>query len=163
MHAWSCDRPLRLIQKAQDKRDKELKALACYGVFFPHQDRMLLRFVDGRPVSSVTGKFLEWVCQRLEAAGTRVWALLWDNASWHISQEVCQWIRQHNERVKREGGVRIIACRLPVKSPWLNPIEPKWLHGKRAIVEPDSKLAADELMKRIHEHYDCEQLELVAK
>jgi hypothetical protein len=32
-------------------------------------------------------------------------------------------------------------CRLPVKSPWLNPIEPRWLHGKRAIVEPqgDSK------------------------
>src|SRR3712207_2591592 len=115
MHAWSRDRPLRLIQQAQDKHDQEPKALACYGVFFPQQDRMLLRFVAGRPVSRVTGTFLAWVCQWLEAQGTQVWALIWDNASWHSSQEVCQWVRQHNERVKREGGVRIITCRLPVK------------------------------------------------
>ena len=27
---------------------------------------------------------------------------------------------------------------LPSKSPWLNNIEPKWVHGKRAIVEPVS-------------------------
>jgi hypothetical protein len=24
-----------------------------------------------------------------------------------------------------------------MKSPWLNPIEPKWVHGKRKVVEPD--------------------------
>ena len=40
-------------------------------------------------------------------------------------------------QVKQQGqGVRILVCYLPVKSPWLNPIEPKWVHSKRAIVEP---------------------------
>ena len=41
--------------------------------------------------------------------------------------------------------MRIVACSLPIKSPWLNPIEPKWVHGKRAIVEPDRLLTAQEI------------------
>ena len=40
--------------------------------------------------------------------------------------------------------------------PWLNPIEPKWLHGKQAIVEPTHKLTAAEVKKRVHQHYHCE-------
>lgn len=50
------------------------------------------------------------------------------------------WIKAHNRQVKQQGGVRILACRLPSKSPWLNPIEPKWAHGKKAISEPDRLL-----------------------
>ena len=52
-------------------------------------------------------------------------------------------------------GVRILACRLPSKSPWLNPIEPKWVHGKRAIVEPDRLLSAREIMERVYTYYGC--------
>jgi transposase len=52
--------------------------------------------------------------------------LIWDNASWHISGEVRGWIKEHNRAVKRTGqGVRLVLCRLPSKSPWLNRIEPK--------------------------------------
>lgn len=120
---------------------------------------MLVRFVKGRPVSHVTTAFLAWVVERLAARGKQVWALIWDNASWHISREVKGWITQHNRRVKREGGVRIITCELPVKSPWLNPIEPTWLHGKRAICEPDGALSVTEVMARVCAHYGCELLE----
>lgn len=140
MHAWADAKPLRLLQTKPDNDDTDPKALACYGVYFPERlpgADMLLRFVKGRPVSSVTTAFLEWVCQRLAERSTRVWALIWDQASWHLSHETQDWIRAHNQAVKREGqGVRILACELPSKSPWLNPIEPKWLHGKRAIVKP---------------------------
>ena len=79
---------------------------------------MLLRFVKGRPVSQVTIAFLDGVCLRLEAEGKRVWALIWDNASWHKSKKVRRWIRAHNARIKVEGGVRIVVCLLPVQSPW---------------------------------------------
>jgi hypothetical protein len=48
-----------------------------------------------------------------------------------------------------------VACRLPSKSPWLNPIEPKWVHGKRAIVEPDRLLSAQEVMTRVYAYYGC--------
>ncbi len=36
--------------------------------------------------------------------------------------------------------MRSLVCRLPSKSLWLNLIEPKWVHGKRAIVEPEQVL-----------------------
>jgi hypothetical protein len=46
-------------------------------------------------------------------------------------------------------------CFLPSKSPWLNPIEPKWLHGKRKVVEPDRLLTAAELADRVCAVYGC--------
>ena len=58
----------------------------------------------------------------------------------------------------REGkGCRIRVSGLPVKAPWRNPIEPKWMqHGKRAIVEPDRKLTADEVRERVFRHFEVE-------
>jgi hypothetical protein len=41
------------------------------------------------------------------------------------------------------------------RSPWLNPIEPRWLHGKRAIVEPTRTLPADDLKSRVCGYYGC--------
>lgn len=66
------------------------------------------------------------------------------------------WIKAHNRAVKRgEAVVRIIVCRLPIKSPWLNPIEPKWMHGKRQIVEPARLLTADEIAARVCACFGC--------
>jgi hypothetical protein len=59
------------------------------------------------------------------------------------------WIKAPDQRAKREGGVRIVACQLPSKSPWLNPIEPKWAHGKRAVVEPERLLSRCEVEARV--------------
>ena len=74
-----------------------------------------MRFVQGRPVSHLTTEFLGWGCEQLAAAGKKAWLLVWDNASWHISREVRQWIKQHNREAKANGGVRIIVAQLPVK------------------------------------------------
>ena len=167
MSSWAPEgAPLRLIQRSPKKDAPAPKALSCYGVLLSETGReassdtpeMLVRFVKGRPVSHVTTRFLAWVCEHLAARGKRVWALIWDNASWHISQEVRGWIKQHNAKVKRDGGVRIIACKLPTRSPWLNPIEPTWLHGKRAICEPDGELNAEDVMDRVCAYYGCKQL-----
>jgi hypothetical protein len=43
----------------------------------------------------------------------------------YVSKWVRLWIGTHNRRVKRAGGRKIRVCYLPVKAPWLNPIEPK--------------------------------------
>lgn len=53
------------------------------------------------------------------------------------------------------AGVRIVPCFLPKKSPWLNAVEPKWVHGKRKVVEPDLVLAAYELADRVCEVFGC--------
>src|SRR3712207_7652164 len=46
-------------------------------------------------------RFLSWCSKKLEAIGKRVWVLIWDNASWHISREVRGWIATHNRKVKK--------------------------------------------------------------
>lgn len=158
-HAWTADEPLRLLQVESDKADPDPKALACYGLLRDDTDQMLLRFVQGRPVSQVTEDFLAWVCRRLHAEGKTALLLVWDNASWHVSQRVRAWIKAHNRQAKGAGGVRIVACYLPVKSPWLNAIEPKWVHGKKAIAEPDRKLTAQEVKDRVYIYYGCKQVE----
>ena len=111
----------------------------------------------------MTCTFLAWAAGRLAADGVRALVLIWDNASWHISREVRGWLRAHNRRAKAEGGCRLLVCRLPSESPWLNPIEPKWVHGKRAVVEPARKLAAAELKQRLCDHYRCPLLQPLAQ
>lgn len=158
MHAWSPgDAPLRLPEKAGKAPKGEPKALACYGLWLPQAGRMLLRFVEGRPVSAVTLDYLEWVSTTLHQEGKKALLMVWDNASWHISKAVRDWLRHHNRAVKqgKKDGVRILVCRLPTQAPWLNPIEPKWLHGKRAVAEPGVVLDGSELMERVYTHFDC--------
>jgi hypothetical protein len=149
---------LRLAEPAVAKN--EPKAVACYGVLVrwwedPTADSaeaLWLRFVDGRPLSGVTTQNLAWCCERLAAAGKTALLLVWDNASWHVSRAVTTWIAAHNRTAKATGeGVRIVACPLPSKSPWLNPIEPKWVHGKKRIVEPARLLTMDELETRVYD------------
>ena len=158
LHAWSSpEQPLRLLAQHLPKADPDPKALACYGLLLscPAAPRALpeqlwLRFVTGRPVSAVTTQFLDWCTTKLAALGKRVWLLVWDNASWHRSQHVRAWSRAHNRQVKGSGqGVRILACFLPIRSPWLNPIEPRWLHTRRRVLEPTRLLSAAELEPRV--------------
>jgi transposase len=159
-HRWVGERAqTRLQELERAKDDGAAKALACYGVLVRRAmqaDQLLLRFVDGRPVSAVTIDFLAWCSKRLAQQGLTAWLLIWDNASWHKSAAVRKWVRSHNRRVKQGGeGVRSVACLLPSKSPWLNPIEPKWVHGKRAVSEAERMLSADELEGRICSYYGC--------
>jgi hypothetical protein len=165
IHTWAeAGQPWRLIEQSVPKDDPDPKALACYGLLVrghpsqgPLQEEVWLRFVEGRPISGVITAFLAWVCSQLEALDKKALLLVWDNASWHISQEVKSWIKQHNRQVKGEGqGVRILPCPLPTKSPWLNPMEPRWVHAKRKIVEADGLLAAGELAQRVCDQFGCQ-------
>jgi hypothetical protein len=125
MHTWAePDQPVRLVEQTVAKDDPDPKALACYGLLRPDRKQVWLRFVDGRPISSVTTQFLAWCCARLEREGKAALLLVWDNAS------------------------------LPIKSPWLNNSEPCWVHAKRAIAEPDRLLAAQEVVQRVCDHFD---------
>ena len=157
LHAWTDDgRPLRLVEQAVPKGDADPKAVSCYGLLRADTCRMLVRFVSGRPVSQVTEDYLSWACERLAAEGKTALLLVWDNASWHVSKRVRAWIKAHNRVAREKGGVRVVACFLPVKSPWLNPIEPKWAHGKKAIAEPNRLLTAEEVRERVRVYYDCD-------
>jgi transposase len=147
---------VRLLKKEPKKDDPDPKALSCYGLYLPELAQTWLRFVDGRPVSAITTQFLSWCCRRLQAVGKKALLLIWDNASWHKSLRVRDWIGAHNCKVKEGGrGVRIVVCPLPTKSPWLNAIEPKWTHSKRKVTEPERLLGAYELADRVCGVFGC--------
>lgn len=156
LFAWAADDRLRLVGNARGPKGGGPEAVACYGLLRPDTGGMLLRFCDGRPVSATTEEYLGGVCGALAAEGKRVLVLVWDNAAWHVSGRVRGWVARHNRRVSRAGaGCRIRVCGRPIKAPWLNPIEPKWVHGKRAVVEPDRKLTADQLRQRVCDYCGC--------
>jgi hypothetical protein len=162
LHSWTPTAGrLRLIEKTLPKHETTPKALAGYGLLLratpTTPEHIWLRFAVGQPVSGLTTQFLAWSCDKLASLGQEALVLIWDNASWHKSVEVRHWIHAHNHRVKAQRqGVRIVPCRLPSKSPWLNPIEPKWVHGKRAVLEPERVLSVTELEARVCAYYACE-------
>jgi hypothetical protein len=88
----------KLLMMEQDRAfvrkedDPDPKALSCYGLYLPELSRTWLRFVDGRPVSAITTQFLSWSCHNLEAMGKKALRLIWDNASWHKSKFVKEWV-----------------------------------------------------------------------
>lgn len=165
LYAWAdADATLRLLAPTRPPGDPDRKALACYGLLvscpaapdtLPEQ--VWLRFVEDRPISAITTQYLAWCCDKLAQLGKKALLMIWDNASWHRSQEVRHWIHDHNRAVRQQGqGVRIVACYLPSKSPWLNRIEPHWMHGKRQVVEPARLLTAQELADRVCAHFGCD-------
>jgi transposase len=165
LHTWAAaGEALRLLEHTPDKADADRKALACYGLLVSCPaapgtllEQVWLRFVEKRPISAITTLFLTWCCEKLERMGKKALLMVWDNASWHISKEVRDWLRAHNQEVRRTGqGVRIVPCYLPSKSPWLNRIEPHWMHGKRNVVEPADLLTARELADRVCAYYGCD-------
>lgn len=122
------DWPLRLVAQPVAKDDPDRQALACYDMRLPKLDEGWRRFLEGRPASAVTTIFRAWCCREAAAHGKTAPLSIGDNASWHSSEEVREWIRDRNRQIQASGqGVRLIVYPLPIKRPWLHPIEPKWV------------------------------------
>ena len=158
LHSWAeGDQFLKLIEQVHRTDDPDPKAIACYGLAVhwyeqneTKHEEVWLRFVEGNPCGDLTIQYLEWLIQKTQLAEKKVLVMVWDHATWHKSMAVRQWIREHNRTVKKiRQGIRLLPFLLPKKSPWLNPIEPMWIHAKRKVVEPDKKLTAAELVRRV--------------
>jgi transposase len=158
LRAWSAGDPLKMHVLSRPDSDPDPVAICCYGLLRQDTDKVILRFVEGRPVGDVTAQFLNWVCEQLEAEGKARLIVIWDDPSWHSGKPVANWLAEHNRSVKRYGGVQVALCPLPVKSPWLNNIETRWGPAKRAILEPDRILTAEEVITRVCEHFGTNPL-----
>jgi hypothetical protein len=158
MHAWTDGSPMRVQLLKADDDDPDPDAICCYGLLRNDTGRVTVRFVEDRPVGDITIQFLSWASETVATEGKKVLIVVWDEASWHRADTVSSWVRMHNDRAKQTGGVRLVICELPVASPWLNNIEPCWTHAKKAIMEPDRKLTAQEITSRVCEHFGCELL-----
>jgi hypothetical protein len=64
------------VEQSVEKDDPDPKAISCYGLYVPEFEEVWPRFVDGRPVSGITTRFLSWCSEKLEALGKKVWVLI---------------------------------------------------------------------------------------
>jgi transposase len=158
LRGWSAGDPLKMRVLSRPEEDPDPVAICCYGLLRHDTDKVMLRFVEGRPVGDVTAQFLSWVCEQLRAEGKSRLIVIWDTPSWHTGRPVSDWLAEHNRVVKRDGGVQVVLCPLPVKSPWLNNIETRWGPAKRAILELDRILTAQEVVSRVCEHFETDPL-----
>jgi hypothetical protein len=71
------------------------------------------------------------------------------HASGHVSQARQEWLQGHPRPAQQAWGGRVMGCRLPRQRPWLNPMEPTWVQGKRAVVDPARVLSRTALMPRV--------------
>lgn len=157
LKAWSREgKPLALEPKEQSQEDQEAKAVACYGAVEEGTGQVRLRFSPGQPNSGSTLEFLKYLLRVAEEKGKQDLVVIWDNASWHKSKEVREWVKGHNHQVKQEGGVRLLTYLLPIKSPWLNPQEPHWVHCKRNVVEPKETRTVGQLKERIGSYFNSD-------
>lgn len=156
-HAWG---GLQMIER-EPARNEPHKALACYGAVRADSGQMYLAFCPGQPNSDSTLQFLPQLLDIGRAEGKRCIIVIWDHASWHKSKKVHRWVRDHNQQAKHNGDPRLLVWLLPKKSPWLNPIEPRWLHGKRAVLEPGTDtLTVPLLCHRLCAYYQTAFVEL---
>jgi transposase len=154
MNAWTVDgKSVALLQQEKRKADPEPKAIACFGALDHESGKVYLRFSNGQPNSTYTLEFIEYLLSVAEQRNKWALVVIWDKASWHKSEQVRRWVGEHNRKVKKEGGVRLLTWLLPAKSPWLNPQEPHWMHCKRHVVEPDGTLTQRQLKERVRDYF----------
>ena len=112
LQTWTDDKSLRRIttrRTARTRADRD----GVYGDLRTDTQGMLCALWMATD-QCVTIQFVQWVTDRLAAEGKTALLMVWDNASWHISQTVRAWRKAHNRRVKRDGGVgwACASCRL---------------------------------------------------
>ena len=98
LRAWSAGDPVKIHVVSRPEDDPDPVAICCYGLLRQDTDKVMLRFVDGRPVGDVTAQFLAWICEQLRAEGKTRLIVIWDDASWHSGGGVAEWIAEHNRR-----------------------------------------------------------------
>jgi hypothetical protein len=156
MHCWADKgEEVRWVER-EPEPEEEQKALACFGAVGQDTGERFLYFCQGQPNTSNTLLVLQKLLAVARGEEKRVLVLIWDRASWHKSKKLKRWTHEHNQSAKREGDVRLLTCLLPVKSPWLNPMEAHWLHAKRGIAEPDGELSVTELKRRLCAQFQVE-------
>jgi hypothetical protein len=158
LRAWAAGDPLKLHVVSMSDNDPDPVAICCYGMLRQDTDKVMLRFVEGRPAGDLTAQFLDWICQQLRVESKTRLIVIWDEASWHSGGGVADWVAEHNRKVKHGREVEIVLCPLPARSPWLNNIETRWGPAKRAILDPGRILTSLEVVERVCEHFGTEIL-----
>jgi transposase len=84
--------------------------------------------------SDQTVRYLQSLARHYQRRNKRYVVIAWDNASWHQSAAVREWVQAHNQRSQTSPhALRLYCIPLPTYSPWLNPMEPIIKHAKESV------------------------------
>ena len=140
---------LKLVERSPTAKDED-KAIACFGAVCQQSGERYFYLADGQPNTELTISMLEALLAVAQSKSKRVLVILWDRATWHRSKQLKRWLRDHNSLAKQaDDGVRLLTYLLPIKSPWLNPMEPMWLHAKRKVAQFEGSLSVAVLKVRL--------------
>lgn len=97
-----------------------------------------------------TWRHLKGTIRRYAAQGHRFLVLFWDNAPWHLARRLCRVLARYNRHAKRHGRLRLLLFALPIKAPWLMPLEAVFGQTKRAVgpIERESMPALQAAVER---------------
>ena len=80
-----------------------------------------------------TWSHLKGTIRRYAAQGVHYLIVFWDHGPWHLAQRLQRLVARYNRHAKRHGRLRILLFLLPIKAPWLMPLEAVFGQTKRAV------------------------------
>jgi hypothetical protein len=158
LHTWAAHQADRLVQRETGPTNQP-KALTSLGAVCQRTAQRYVYFCDGQPNTDKVILMLKRLLAIARDLGRRGLAIFWDQASWHKRKKLKRWLRAHNRQAKQSGDVRLLTLLLPSKSPWLNSMEPHWVHAKRKMAEFDGKLPLTMLKRRLCAHFQVPLIE----
>lgn len=109
-NAWyEADAPVYLMQ-SEPKRAETQQALASYGAVRQDNEAVLVSFSSGQPDRLETWQFVMGLLVIARAENKRVLVIIWDNANWHKSKELRQWIRAYNQGLPKPSTSHVCWC-----------------------------------------------------
>ena len=158
LSSWSeKGKPERLLQRSIPKDDPEPKARSATASICPNSTGDVVE-VRGWEAGEFHNQAVPFVVLR-EAPGGR------QESAAHLGQRELanlqrgQALALISQPRSQEERARSKDRELPKQSPWLNAIEPKWIHGKRKVTEPERLLGAYELADRVCGVFGCPHYE----
>lgn len=135
------------------------QALACYGPLRDDTRQVYLHFTWGQPDRQATIDYLQRLLALACSRPKHYLVVIGDHARWHLARQVRAWLKYYKQQATATGDVHLLVCPLPSKSPWLNPIEPRWPHPKRQTLEPSPEpLPPHPLRQRLFQYFGTKPL-----
>jgi hypothetical protein len=158
MHAWTEGPPRKVQLLKADEDDPDPDAICCYGLLRHDSGRVMVRFVEDRPVGDFTTQFLLWAWEVVPQNGKKVLIIVWDEASgtgpmgYSPLGEQAQRARAAG-RESEVGDLRTASGQSSAQQhrALLDACE-EGHHGA------DRKLTAQRITSRVCDHFGCEML-----
>jgi hypothetical protein len=93
---------------------------------------------------------LKGTIRRYAAKGVHYLIVFWDHGPWHLTHRLRRLVARYNRYAKRHGRIRVLLFLLPIRAPWLMPLEAVFGQTKRAVgpVERESMATLQEAVER---------------